>query len=155
MILHSTMLYQCYGHMTAYDTRYRTEKDRHWMRTSLGNSRILWQYRDAFQLLTASDRYLEHLKPLFMNERSLSDDFLLRQRRKASSWYNQYQSVDIDGISCELFDARRNQFLLEHWETRFASTDPLIFVVPLSAYCRDELPSAPVGWEMVSEMYAF
>ena len=120
------------------------------MRTSPGKSRILWQYRNVSQLITASDRFLEHLEPLFLKTRPLSDDFLLRQARETSEYYYQCQSVDIDGISCELLGAREEQYLPEDWLSRFDSADAIVFVVPLSAYCKDH----PASASLVSEMYA-
>lgn len=126
--------------MTACDTRYRTEK--HWrgMRTLLGESQILWQYREVFQLLTTNDRYFKHLSLLFSHGRSLSDEFVLRQ---GHSLNRHCQSIDIDGIPCELLDERGG---------KCDSTYALIFVVPLSAYCQDEPASTT---PLVSEMYAF
>ena len=43
------------------------------------------------------------------------------------------QSIDIDG--------RGGQYLPKHWLDDFSSTDALIFVVPLSSYCQNELTS--------------
>lgn len=121
------------------------------MRISPGKSRILWQYRDFYQLLTASDRFFERLESLFLNTRLLSDDFLLRQARETSEYYHQCQSVDIDGISCELLDARQKQYLPRDWLSSFDGADAIIFVVPLSAYCQDQ----PASASLVSETYAF
>ncbi len=120
------------------------------MRTSLGKSRILWRYRDVSQLLTSSDRFLEHLESLFLNTRLLSDDFLLRQARETSECYHHCQSIEIDGVSCELLGARENGSLPNDWRNRFDSADAVIFVVPLSAYCQEQPASVP----LVSEMYA-
>ena len=106
------------------------------MRTSVGESQIL-HHRVIFQLLTTSDRFFEHLESLFLNARSLSDDFLLRQGRGASWRYHPCRPVVIDGFSSELLDARWTQANAEHdWFSRFGSADAIIFVVPLSAYCQ-------------------
>ena len=111
------------------------------MRPLIGESQILWQYREVFQLLTVSHRCFEHLELLFGQLRLLSDDFVLPQDYLVSY---RCQSIDIDG--------RGSQYLSKHWLDDFSSTDALIFVVPLSSYCENEPTSTT---PLVSEMYAF
>ena len=122
------------------------------MRTSLGKSRIPWEYRIVCQLLTARDRFFEHLEPLFLHTRLLPDGFLLRQASVTAARYYQCQSIDLDGISCELLGAREKQYYSNDWLSRFDSDDAVIFVVPLSAYCRDDPASTT---PLVSEIYTF
>ena len=76
-----------------------------------------------------------------MNTISLSDDFLLRQGLGASWRLQHCQSVDLEGLSSELLDAREECFLPGDWLSRFDSVGALIFVVPLSAY-QDQPASA-------------
>ena len=85
-----------------------------------------------------------------MDERWLSDDFVLRQGRETPECSHHCQSVDIDGVACELLDPRGENFLPKDWLYRFDNALALIFVVPLSAYCQDQQASA----SLVSEMYA-
>ena len=119
--------------------------------TSFGKFPILWQYRDICQLLTTSDRFFEHLEPLFLDTSMLSDSHLERQARETSECYHQCQLVDFDGTSCsyELFDAREGSFLRNTWLSRFDDADAFIFVVPLSSYCQRQAGSA----SLVSKMY--
>lgn len=120
------------------------------MRTSVGKSLNCVPTEDVFQLLTAMDRFLEHLESLFLNKKSLSDGYLLRQGREASWRLRQCQRVDIDGFSGELLETRGEQSYEEEyeensdkdWLSRFHSADAIIFVVPLSAYCLDHPASA-------------
>lgn len=114
------------------------------MRTSVGKCRMLCLHRDVFQRLTTSNRFFEHLESLFLNTISLSDDFLLRQRRE-TSWPS--HPVYIEGVSSELLDASKKRFLLGDWLNRLDSADALIFVVPLSAYCQAQ----PASASLVSE----
>ena len=119
------------------------------MRTWLGEFQILWQCRGVFQLLTASDRYFEQLEPLFTHKIPLPDDFVLQHNHLLDF---PRPSIDIDGISYELLDERGKGYLPKHWLDRFDSTDALIFVVPLQAYCQDH---SAFTTPLVSEMYAF
>ena len=112
------------------------------MRTSVGKSRIACQPRNVFQLLTARERFFEHLESLFLNKKSLSDEFLLRQGRGASWRFHQGQRVDIDGFSSELLKTNCEEDYEKDWLSRFDSADAIIFVVPLSAYCLDHPASA-------------
>ena len=115
------------------------------MRTSVGKSRIACQPRNVFQLLTARDRFFEHLESLFLNQKSLSDEFLLRQGRGAPWRFHQGQRVDIHGYSSELLKTKVEPYeedLEKDWLRRFDSADAIIFVVPLSAYCLDHPASA-------------
>ena len=112
------------------------------MRTSVGKSPMLRLHRDVLQLLTTSNRFFEHLESLFLDTTSLSDDFLLRQGRE-TSWSSYHpQSIDIDGFSSEILDAREERCLSGDWLSRIDSADALIFVVPLSAYC-ETYPGSP------------
>ena len=119
------------------------------MRTWLGESQILWQCRGVFQLLTASDRYFEHLELLFAYKIPLPDDIVLRHIHSLDF---DCRSIEIDGISYELLDERGKGYLPKHWLDRFDSTDALIFVVPLPAYCQDH---SAFTTPLVSDMYAF
>ncbi len=83
-----------------------------------------------------------------MDKRWLSDDFVLRQDRETPASSHHSQSVDIDGITCELLDPRGVRYY--PWVHCFYSAAALIFVVPLSAYCQDQ----PASASLVSEMYA-
>ena len=135
--------------MTALCTRYRTDKDGRYMRTLLGESQIPWQCREVFQLLTTSDRYFEHLEDLFGYDKQLSDDFVLRHSRSPRL---HCRSIDIDGIPSELLAEIGKQYHPKLWLDCFHSTDVLVFVVPLPAYC---LNYSAFTTPLVSEMHAF